>query len=195
MAAWLSSTSISHHNLLPHISSIHLSAVNSSPCPVIAQQSLNSSSQPLPPPGDQHSCPEYVWLWQGLSDSHSIKAATAVSLSALNVSPLTQTIALMWGSYPYFIPPPSEGRSSLTNNPTFPPSSFILLSFAWFYIFFCAGQVLLSALSWCSACTSVSEGVSLLYSWREMLSTSTYSSTILFTPPKHFFFLSFGQYK
>ena len=30
----------------------------------------------------------------------------------------------------------------------FPPSSFILPSFAWFYIFFSTGQELLSALSW-----------------------------------------------
>ena len=43
----LSSTGISHHSLLLHIPSIHLSAVNSSPCPRIAPQSLNSSSQPL----------------------------------------------------------------------------------------------------------------------------------------------------
>ena len=47
MAAQLSSTGISLHNLLPHIPSIHLSAVNSSPRPGIAPQSLNSSSQPL----------------------------------------------------------------------------------------------------------------------------------------------------
>ena len=47
MAAWLSSTGISQHSLLPHIPSIHLSAVNSSPCPRIAPHSLNSSSQPL----------------------------------------------------------------------------------------------------------------------------------------------------
>ena len=39
----------------------------------------------------------------------------------------------------------------------FPPSSFILSSFVWLYIFFSAGQVLLSAFSWCSACASVSE--------------------------------------
>ena len=52
--------------------------------------------------------------------------------------------------------------------PLTPPSSFILLSVAWFYIFFSGGQVLLSALSWYSACTSVSEGVFLLYLWREM---------------------------
>ena len=37
---------LSHHNLLPHIPSISLSTVNSSPCPRIAPQSLNSSSNP-----------------------------------------------------------------------------------------------------------------------------------------------------
>ena len=62
-----------------------------------------------------------------------------------------------------------------------PPSFFILPSFAWFYIFFSTGQVLLSALSWCSACMSVSEGVFLMYLWREMDSMSAYSSTILFS--------------
>ena len=71
-AAWLSSTGVSHHDLLPHIPSVCLSAVNSSPCPEIAPQSLNSSSQLLCLPGDQHSCPEYTWLQQRLSDSHFI---------------------------------------------------------------------------------------------------------------------------
>ena len=65
----LSSTGISHHSLLPHIPSIHLSTVNRSHHPGIAAQSLNSSSQPLLPLG-------YVLLLQGLSDSHSISAAT-----------------------------------------------------------------------------------------------------------------------
>ena len=67
MAAWLSSMGISHHDLLPHIPSICLSTVNSSPRPGIATQSLNSSSQPLPLPGDPHSCLGYVWQWQGVS--------------------------------------------------------------------------------------------------------------------------------
>ena len=48
---------------------------------------------------------------------------------------------------------------------------------------FSAAQVLLSTLSWCSGCTSVSEGEFLMYPWREMYSTSTYSSDILFLPP------------
>ena len=60
-------------------------------------------------------------------------------------------------------------------------------SFVWFYIFFSTGQVLLSVLSWCSACISVSEVVFLIYLWRKMYSTSTYSSAILFSVPKIYF--------
>ena len=63
----------------------------------------------------------------------------------------------------------------------FHPSSFILLRFSWFCIFFSGGQVLLPTLSWCSACTSGSEGVFLMHSWREMYSMSTYSSASLFS--------------
>ena len=80
------------------------------------------------------------------------------------------------------VPPPAEGRSSPTNTPAFPPSSyFILPRFAWFYILFSTGQVLMSALNWYSAWTSVSEGVFLMYPWREMYSMSTCSSAILFS--------------
>ena len=82
---------------------------------------------------------------------------------------------------PASVPPPTKGRSSSTNTPISLPSSFILLSFVWVYIFFSAGQVLLSALSWCWACTFVSEGIFLMYTWREMYYTSTYSSIILFS--------------
>ena len=67
MAAWLSSTGMSQHNILCHIPSIHFSTVNSSLCPGISPQSLNSSSQLLHLLGDL--CPHmgYVWLQQGLS--------------------------------------------------------------------------------------------------------------------------------
>ena len=44
MAAWLSSSGISHQDLLPHIPSICLSTVNSSPHPGMAPQSPNSAS-------------------------------------------------------------------------------------------------------------------------------------------------------
>ena len=55
MAAWLSSTGISHHNLIPRIPLSRLSTVNKSPCPGISPQALNSSSHPLPLPGDPHA--------------------------------------------------------------------------------------------------------------------------------------------
>ena len=48
MAARLSSTGISHHNLFPHMSSIYLSAVNSSLCPGIAPQSWTPAPSHCP---------------------------------------------------------------------------------------------------------------------------------------------------
>ena len=68
-ATQLSSTGISHHDLFPHIPSIHLFAVNSSPHPGIAPQSLNFSSQLLCLPGDLYPlsrvCPGHVCLGYG----------------------------------------------------------------------------------------------------------------------------------
>ena len=51
-------------------------------------------------------------------------------------------------------PYPLRARPVLLTLLFFPHSSF-LLSFACFYKFFSAGHVLLSILSWCSACTCV----------------------------------------
>ena len=65
MAAWLSSTGILHHSLLPHIPLIRLSAVNSSSCPGIAPQSLNSSFYPLHLPGDLPPCPDIYGCGKG----------------------------------------------------------------------------------------------------------------------------------
>ena len=73
----------------------------------------------------------------------------------------------MWGSDPCFSSTTCQGQVHSYQLYCFSPSSFILPSFAWFLIFFSAGQVPLSALSWCSACTSVSEGVLLMYPQRE----------------------------
>ena len=76
VAAWLSSTGVSHHDLLPHIPSTRRAAVSSIPHPGVAPHSPKSSSQPLRLPGDQPSCPGYVRLQQGLFNSHSIQSAT-----------------------------------------------------------------------------------------------------------------------
>ena len=75
--------------------------------------------------------------------------------------------------------PPRAGPVLLTL--VFPPSSFVLPSFAWLCILFSSGQVLLSTLSWCS----MSEGVFPMCPWREMYSTSTHSSAVLYSPSDH----------
>ena len=96
---------------------------------------------------------------------------------------------------PTSVPPLAEGRSSPTDTPVFPPRSYVLPSFVWFYIFFSIGQILLSALSWCSVCTSVSEGVFLMYPWRQMYSMATYSSAILFSPPNTPFWVIYDLFQ
>ena len=183
MATQLSSTCISHHSLLPHIP---------------FTPSLHSQQQPLPWDGSTipklqlpNTAPSRgstslfgvcmaaartVWFSFYLGCRRS-----AVSLSALNVSPLTQTIAPMWGSDACFSSPSCQPRASpvlLTllffllipsSYRVLHPNSFVLPSFAWIYIFFSTGQVLLSALSWCSACTSGFEGVFLMYLERDVL--------------------------
>ena len=83
MAAWLSSTGISHHNLLPHIPSICLSTVNNSPHHGIAPQSLNSGFQLLNLPWNLRSCRGYVWLRQGLLGCHRLAVFT-LSLKCLS---------------------------------------------------------------------------------------------------------------
>ena len=94
-----------------------------------------------------------------------------------------------------FSSPTHWGQVQSTNTPVFPPSSFLLLSFAWFYILFFTGQVLLSTVSWCSACTSVSEGVFLIYPWREMYSTPTYCSAIFISLNLNFLICGFFLFK
>ena len=94
----------------------------------------------------------------------------------------------MCRSDPSFISPIPSCRSSPTHSPLFHLPSFVLPRFVWFYVFFARGQVLLPTLSWSSARSSVSGGIFLLYTWREMHSMSTYSSTILDLRCLFFFF-------
>ena len=112
MAAWFSSTVTPPPQSPPSHPLLYLFSVNSSPRPGSAPQSLNSSSQLLCLPEDQCYCLRYVWLQQGLSDSlfHLGCHRSTVSLSALNVSPLTQTITLMWGLDPCFSSPTCQGQ-------------------------------------------------------------------------------------
>ena len=70
------STGMSHHNLLPHVPSVHLYTVNSSPCPGIPPAPLHSSSQLLWLLGDLRPCPGHIWLQQGLSGLPQISCFT-----------------------------------------------------------------------------------------------------------------------
>ena len=121
MAAWLFSTGTSHHSLPPHIPWIRLSTVNSSPCAGIAPQSLNSNSRVPCLPGDLHPYLGYVWLRQRLFSFHTDCQRTAVSLSALNLSPPTQTVALMWGSDHCFSSPTRWRQVQSYWHPCFSP--------------------------------------------------------------------------
>ena len=70
-------------------------------------------------------------------------------------------------------------RASMYLPKNFSSSSFILPSFVWFCVFFSHGSGTPVLSAGASASTSVSEGVFLMYLWREMYSTFTYSSAIL----------------
>ena len=178
VASWFSSTGFAHHNLLPHIISIHLSVINNSPCPGIAPPSLNSSLCAF----QGTSVP--VWGMYGCSKDCLI----LIPFRLTQISCFTLSLKCFFSSDSDSCPTVEIGRLHQFLHPVragntlvFPYSSFILRGFAWLCIFFSTSQVLLSAFSWCSACISVSEGTFLMYPWREMYSTPTYPSTILFS--------------
>ena len=112
-AARLSSTAISHHNLLPHIPFVSLPAVNSSPHPEFDCFTISKLQFPAAAPSRGLVSLSRVCMAAArtiLFSFHLGCHRSAVSLSALNVSPLTQTIAPMWGSDPCFSSPTSRGQ-------------------------------------------------------------------------------------
>ena len=134
------------------------------PSPCDCSTIPNSSSQALPLPGDQHSCLVCVWLCKDclILIPFRLPQISCFTLNLKYFSSDSDNCPDV-GIGPLLVPPPAKGRSSRTNTPVFPPSSLFLPSFVWFYVFFSASQLLSSALSWCSACISVSEGVFLMY--------------------------------
>ena len=110
----LSSTGFSHHSLLPHIPSIRLLQST-------AALALGLLHNPYPPaPSPCAACgmcaARAVWFSFHLGCHRS-----AISLSALNVSLLTQTIAPMWGSDPCFRSPTCGGQVQAFEHSHFPP--------------------------------------------------------------------------
>ena len=104
MAAQLSSIGISHHNHLLHIPRIHLSASTAA----LAGDCSTVTTLQLPAAAPSGVCMA-VARTVGLS-FHLGCHRSAVSLSALNVSPLTQTVASVWGSDPCFSSPTFRGQ-------------------------------------------------------------------------------------
>ena len=110
MAAWLSSTGISHHNLLPHFPwSVSLQ--------LTAAVTLGLLHNPYAPPPSccpfKGNCVPIRGTYGCGKDWFSFHLGchrSVVSLLALNVSPLTQTIAPKWEWDPCFSSPTRWGQ-------------------------------------------------------------------------------------
>ena len=109
----------------PHIPSVPLSAVNSSPRSGIVPLSLNPSSQTLCLPGDQHSCPRYGCGNYLILIPFRLPQISCFTLSLKCFSSDSDNHPDVGIIPPHSVPPPAEGRPS-PNTPVFPPSSFIL---------------------------------------------------------------------
>ena len=174
MATWLSCTGISH-TISSFTSPRFISPQSTA---VLALELLHNPYAPAP------SCCAFwgtsipVQGTQGCGKNCLI----LIPFRLPQISCFTLTLKC-FSSYPYNCPDVGIGTllqfsNTLRADPVllklvFSPSSFILLSFVWFYISFSDGQVLLSA--------SVSESVFLMFPWREMYTVSTYSFTILYS--------------
>ena len=112
MDACLSSTDISHYSLFPHIPSIPSLCSQQQPSywdfstiPKLQLQAAVPSRGPAFPVQGMYGCGKACLILIPFRLPQS-----AVSLSILNVSPLTQTIAQMWGSDPCFSFPTCQGH-------------------------------------------------------------------------------------
>ena len=117
-----------------------------------------------------------VWL-----SFHLCCHRSAVSLSASNISILTQTIAPLMGLDPSFsFPTHLRVALVLLTLPFSPlrPSSYWVLNGSIYSFPLIRSSSLLSA---GVLHARLSEGVSLMYPWREMHSTSTYFSALSFS--------------
>ena len=179
-AAWLSSTGISHHDLLAHIA-------DPSFCSQQQPSHWDCHNPKIPGPSrcPFQETPVPVWGVYGCGKDCLILIPfrlPPISCFILSLKCFSSDSdnCLDVGIGPLLQFPRPPGVVPVLPILLFSPLVLCPPEFAWFYIFFSTGQALLSTLN-CSTCTSVSEGVFLMYPWREMYSTSTYSSAILFS--------------
>ena len=131
MASWLSSTGISHVPLVCLSSQQQPSPWNCSTIPMLQRPVVATSRGP----------PSLSRVWMAVA--RTVRFSFHLSCYRSAASPQSQMF-LLWPRQlprcgdrsPASVPPPTEGSSSPTNTPIFPPSSFVLWSFAWFYVFF-----------------------------------------------------------
>ena len=163
------------------------SSVSQQSTAALTPQSLISSSQMLHLPEDLHPCPGMYGC--------SKECLILIPLRLPQISYFTLSLKCFSSNSDNC---PDVGLGPLLQFPNLQRAGAVLLMLLFFpqslcptefcvslYILF-SGQVLLSALSWCSACTPVSEGVFLMYLWREMYPMSALSSAILFFSLGHF---------
>ena len=140
----LSSKGISHCALFPHVSLGCRPSVSNRLHPGLVLQCLWSSSQPLHIPGDLYPCPGYIGLWQGFfvwfsfhRDCHRSAAALCNSLKCFSTVPNN---CPNLGVLPRPQYPNLWGHVQSCSLSSFSPTSFVLLSFAWIYVFLSSGQ-------------------------------------------------------
>ena len=193
-------------DFLPPVPSVRLPTANSSSRSRPVLQSPRSSSQPPCTPMNTHPNPGHVELWYGPSVYFSLcpichRLATSPSSDVLMLPFCPNLFCCQRGVFPIREQvSPNSGISPLLQLPCcgvpvpscFLSSSFslffiILPSYAGMFIVLSGVQSLLLVFSWCSVRTVASIDVFLMHPWREMNSTSSYSSAIL-TPLSIFYF-------
>ena len=156
-----------------------------------ALQSSHSSSQPPCALSDTHP----VWGMQGCGKDHlcrsysvlsathwpfrSLLTASDAPLLSQLISPSVRGLPRMWEPLLCFSSPSGAQIPSCFLSSSFPLLSFILPSYAGIFLVLSGVQGLLLVFSQCSVRIVPSVDVSLMHLWREMNSTSSYSSAIL----------------
>ena len=133
MAAWFSSLSISNDLISPGSISAQSTAALSlglSTSPKLQLPATVPSQGTSVPVQGMYGCGKDTLILIPFR----LPQITCFSLSCKCFSS-TQTIAVMCGSEPCFSSPTPGGRFSPANTPVVPPSSFILPSFSWVYIY------------------------------------------------------------
>ena len=115
------------------------------------------------------------------------------TLQQLQILPLCLKRLLQFGDLTPASVPLTPGAGPVLLILLFSPS-FLCPAEFWIYIFLSSDQGLLSALSWCSARSSASEGVFLMYPRRETFCTSGYSFAILSSSAVTLFFYFLGLF-